>query len=85
MKNQSTSSGTEIDSMVRALLNIKSVLLYKKDTDLLSQDVFDAIGSDAKEAIENAEYKIEIRPGSETDNFIGFTGLESDGEDGNNP
>jgi hypothetical protein len=81
MEGDSIDSGEEMNTLVSALLNLKSVLLYKKDPSLLSSHVTRLIDPEHWDM----KYKIEIRPRRETDNFIGFTGLESDGTEGNRP
>lgn len=74
--------GPEMDRLVSSLLNLKSVLLYGNDTRSLHSSVSSVV--DAKH-LKGIKYKIEVRPLQETDNFVGFTGLETEGTQGNRP
>ena len=61
---------SNLDELVRKLLNIKSVLLYDKDKSLLSSGVTSVVGD-----LNNLHYKIVVRPKRTTDRFVGLTGL----------
>lgn len=69
---------SNLDELVRKLLNIKSVILYDKDKSLLSSGVTSVVGN-----LNNLHYKIVVRPKRTTDRFVGFTGLQEEGNEGN--
>ena len=73
---------TDIDLAVSALLKLKSTILYEDKRDL-HESVSSIVD---KEHLKNIKYKVVIRPyNKDLDQFVGFTGLYNDGEDGNNP
>lgn len=74
--------GPEMDRLVSSLLNLKSVLLYGNDPRSLHSSVSSVVDA---EHLKEIKYKIEVRPLQETDNFVGFTGLETEGTQGNRP
>lgn len=74
--------GAEMDSLVRKLLNLKSVILYGDNPNALHSSVSSVVDA---EHLKGIRYKIEVRPRQETDNFVGFTGLDSEGTEGNRP
>lgn len=74
--------GPEMDRLVSSLLNLKSVILYGNDPRSLHSSVSSV--ADA-EHLKGIKYKIEVRSLQETDNFVGFTGLETEGTQGNRP
>lgn len=74
--------GPEMDRLVSSLLNLKSVLLYGNDPRSLHSSVSSVVDA---EHLKGIKYKIEVRPLQETDNFVGFTGLETEGTQGNRP
>lgn len=74
--------GAEMDSLVRKLLNLKSVILYEDNPNALHSSVSSVVDA---EHLKGIRYKIEVRPRQETDNFVGFTGLDSEGTEGNRP
>lgn len=74
--------GEEMNSLVSSLLNLKSVILYGNDPRFLHSSVSSVVDA---EHLKNIKFKIEVRPLQETDNFVGFTGLEQNGTEGNRP
>lgn len=74
--------GPEMDRLVSSLLNLKSVILYGNDPRSLHSSVSSVVDA---EHLKGIKYKIEVRPLQETDNFVGFTGLETEGTQGNRP
>lgn len=71
---ESVTTGVEKNDLVRKLLSLKSLLLYKHSyaeapgflTKVISEEDFN-----------NVQYKIEVRKKSDLDNFIGYTGLDA--------
>lgn len=80
--NGEEADGQEMDKLVSSLLNLKSVILYGNDPRLLHSSVSSIVDADH---LKDIKFKIEVRPRQDTDNFVGFTGLESDGTEGNRP
>lgn len=74
--------GAEMNSLVSSLLNLKSVILYGDNPSSLHSSVTSVVDA---EHLKDIKYKIEVRPLQDTDNFVGFTGLDSEGEEGNRP
>lgn len=74
--------GAEMDTLVRSLLNLKSIILYGNDPRFLHSSVSSVVDA---EHLKDIKFKIEVRPLQETDSFVGFTGLDTDGEEGNRP
>ncbi len=74
--------GAEMDALVRSLLNLKSIILYGNNPRFLHSSVSSVVNA---EHLKDIRFKIEVRPLQNTDNFVGFTGLQSDGEEGNRP
>lgn len=74
--------GAEMDSLVSSLLNLKSIILYGNDPRFLHSSVSSIVDA---EHLKNIKFKIEVRPLQDTDNFVGFTGLNTDGTEGNRP
>lgn len=73
-------SGAELNGLVTTLLGLKSVILYSKSLDDLPSSVASVVNA---KHLEQIKYKIEIRPRKDSDSFVGFTGLKTDGP-GNN-
>lgn len=70
--------GETMDRLVRSMLKLKSFILYENNLDNLPTEVSSVVDA---QHLKNIKYKIEVRPyNKETDNFVGFTGLEADGE-----
>lgn len=80
--NGEEADGPEMDRLVSSLLNLKSVILYGDDPRSLHSSVSSVVDA---EHLKGIKYKIEVRPLQETDNFVGFTGLETEGTQGNRP
>lgn len=74
--------GAEMDSLVSSLLNLKSIILYGNDPRFLHSSVSSVVDA---EHLKKIRFKLEVRPRQETDSFVGFTGLDTDGEEGNRP
>lgn len=74
--------GPEMDRLVSSLLNLKSVILYGNDPRSLHSSVSSVVDA---EHLKDIRYKVEVRPSQETDNFVGFTGLKTEGTPGNHP
>ena len=69
---------SNLDEVIRKLLNLKSVILYDKDKSLLSAGVTSVVGD-----LSDIKYKVVVRPKRNTDHFVGFTGLQEEGNEGN--
>lgn len=73
-QNEIITDGSIKDDLVRKLLSLKSLILYKHSyadapgfiTKVISENDFN-----------NIKYRIEVRKKSDTDNFIGYTGLDA--------
>lgn len=74
--------GAEMDNLVSSLLNLKSIILYGNDPRFLHSSVSSVVDA---EHLKGIKFKIEVRPLQDTDNFVGFTGLDTDGKEGNHP
>lgn len=72
----------EINPIVNALLNLKSVILYGDDPKTLHSSVTSVVDADH---LKDIEFRLEVRPLKETDNFVGLTGLQEGGSEGNRP
>lgn len=76
------SEGSKIDSLVRNLLLLKSAIIFEEPFDILPSSITSMVDA---EHLKKIKYKIEVRPKLETDNFVGFTGLQTNGPEGNRP
>mgnify|MGYP001774458494 FL=1 len=77
-----TVADNEITPLVNALLNLKSVILYGDDPNTLHSSVTSVVDV---EHLNGIKFKLEVRPRRETDNFVGLTGLQEEGPEGNRP
>ena len=80
--NGDTVVDNEITPLVKALLNLKSVILYGDDPNTLHSSVTSVVDA---EHLKDIKFKLEVRPRRETDNFVGLTGLQEEGPEGNRP
>lgn len=65
-------NSNDIDNLVKQLLDLKSVILFKKGWNSLPSSIQEII---SEEAFNSLQFKIEVRPENDTDNFVGYTGL----------
>ena len=79
---EDTVSDNEITPYVDALLNLKSVILYGDDPRTLHSSVTSVVDA---QHLQDINFKLEVRPRKETDNFVGLTGLQEEGSEGNRP
>lgn len=74
-ENEITQDGKENNDLTNKLIALKSLILYKHPYEDAPGFITKVI---SEEDYKNIQYKIEVRKKSDIDNFIGYTGLDSD-------